>query len=140
MNILLVSELFPFCDAAGELQMLGGGENHMYALGRELSGRHHVAVLTSHVPAATYPEDRFPFHVYTIYNRKTAGKRAANLRYACPPVARVKAYQQPVRRHRSSNIHTCLLSLAQSHKGAGRADRARRVPAFAVGERHLCVA
>ena len=82
MNILLVSELFPFCDAVGELQMLGGGENHMYALGRELSGRHHVAVLTSHVPAATYPEDRFPFHVYTIYNRKTAGKRAANLRYA----------------------------------------------------------
>jgi len=82
VNILLVSELFPFCDDAGELQMLGGGENHMYALGRELSGRHHIAVLTSHVPAAVYPEDRFPFNVYTIYNRKTAGKRAADLRYA----------------------------------------------------------
>jgi glycosyltransferase involved in cell wall biosynthesis len=82
VNILLVSELFPFCDAAGELHMLGGGEHHMYALGRELSRRHHIVVLTSHVPAATYPEDRFPFHVCTIYNRKTAGKRAANLRYA----------------------------------------------------------
>ena len=82
MNILLVSEFFPFCDAAGELQMPGGGENHMYALGRELSGRNHVAVLTSDVPATTYPEDRFPFRVYTVYNRKTAGQGSADLRYA----------------------------------------------------------
>lgn len=82
MNILLVSEFFPFCDIAGELQMPGGGEYHMYALGRELSGRNHVAVLTSQVPAAAYPEDQFPFRVCTVYNRKTTGQGSADLRYA----------------------------------------------------------
>ena len=82
MRILLVSELFPFCDALGELHIPGGGENHMYAVGRELSRNNQVAVLTSQVPAATYPDDKFPFQVYSIYNRKTAAHRPENLRYA----------------------------------------------------------
>jgi glycosyltransferase involved in cell wall biosynthesis len=82
LNILLVSEFFPFCDAAGELQMPGGGENHMYALGRELSPTNHVTVLTSRVPIATYPKDRFPFRVRTIQNRKVVGLGLADLQYA----------------------------------------------------------
>lgn len=82
LNILLVSELFPFCDAAGELQMPGGGENHMYAVGRGLASSNQVGVLTSEIPGATYPEDQFPFHLFPVYNRKTAAHRAEDVRYA----------------------------------------------------------
>ena len=82
MNVLLVSEFFPFCDATGELQMPGGGENHMYAIGRELSRTNSVAVLTSQVPASAYPESLFPFAVQGVYNPKTAGQGSADFRYA----------------------------------------------------------
>ncbi|MGZ4892680.1 MAG: glycosyltransferase family 4 protein [Halobacteriota archaeon] len=82
MRILLVSELFPFCDAAGELQIPGGGENHMYAVGRELVSRNQVTVLTSRMPEAVYPNDQFPFKVRAVDNRKTSAHRSEDLRYA----------------------------------------------------------
>ena len=82
MRILLVSELFPFSNAAGELQIPGGGENHMYAVGRELASRNQVTVLTSRVPAASYPNDQFPFKVRTVNNRKTSAHHSEDLRYA----------------------------------------------------------
>lgn len=82
MRILLVTELFPYCDAQGELHIPGGGENHMYAVGRELTRCNEVAVLTSQMPTAVYPDDEFPFRIYTVQNRKTAAHRPENLRYA----------------------------------------------------------
>ncbi len=82
MRILLVSELFPFCDDAGELNIQGGGENHMYALSRELAHDNDVAVLTSRVPSASYPSNRFPVSLYTVHNRKTASHRSEDLRFA----------------------------------------------------------
>ena len=82
MKILLVSELFPFCNNAGEVNIQGGGENHMYALSRELAHDNDVAVLTSHVPQASYPSDRFPFRIHTIPNRKTAAHRSEDIRFA----------------------------------------------------------
>ena len=54
----------------------------MYALGRELSASNQVAALTSSVPTATYPDDHFPFPVYTVYNRKMAAGQPEDLRYA----------------------------------------------------------
>ena len=77
-----MSELFPFCDATGDLYVQGGGENHMYALARELSASNMVAAVTSSMPAATYPHDRFPFQVYTVYNRKMVTGQPEDLRYA----------------------------------------------------------
>jgi len=82
VRILLISELFPFCNAAGELQIPGGGENHMYAVGRELASQNQVTVLTSRVPTASYPGDKFPFEVHTVNNRKTTAHRPEDLRYA----------------------------------------------------------
>ncbi len=82
MKILFAAELFPFCDAAGELQIQGGGEINTYALARELSNRNQVAVLTSEMPRSTYPPDIFPFAVHHVYNRKTVAQRPENLRYA----------------------------------------------------------
>jgi len=94
MRILLISELFPFCNAAGELQTPGGGENHMYAVGRELASRNQVAVLTSRVPAASYPDDEFPFQVHTVSNRKTATHRSEDLRYAIRLAKEIKRTSQ----------------------------------------------
>lgn len=82
MRILLVSELFPFCNDAGDLNIQGGGENHMYALSRELARDNDVAVLTSRVPSASYPSDRFPFDMHTVSNRKTAAHRSEDVRFA----------------------------------------------------------
>ncbi|MDD1721225.1 MAG: glycosyltransferase family 4 protein [Euryarchaeota archaeon] len=77
-----MSELFPFCDDEGDMIIQGGGENHMYALSRELAHNNDVAVLTSSVPSASYPSDRFPFYVHTVPNRKTASHRSEDLRFA----------------------------------------------------------
>ncbi len=54
----------------------------MYALSRELARHNDVAVLTSRVPSASYPPDRFPFKVHTVPNRKTATNRPENVRFA----------------------------------------------------------
>jgi len=82
VRILLVTELFPFCDGRGELHIPGGGETHMYAVGRELAQNNEVAILTSEIPGALYPADRFPFRVHTVRNRKTTTNRPENMRYA----------------------------------------------------------
>jgi glycosyltransferase involved in cell wall biosynthesis len=82
LKILFAAELFPFCDAAGELQIQGGGEINTYALARELSNSNQVAVLTSEMPESTYPNDLFPFAVHSVYNGKTVAQRPENLRYA----------------------------------------------------------
>ncbi len=82
MRILLVSELFPFCNDAGDLNIQGGGENHMYALSRELARNNDVGVLTSHVPSASYPSRRFPFPIHTVPNRKTATGQSEDVRFS----------------------------------------------------------
>jgi glycosyltransferase involved in cell wall biosynthesis len=94
VHILLVSELFPFCDAAGELQIPGGGENHMYAVGRELASRNQVTVLTSRVPEASYPSHKFPFNVLTVDNKKTSAHRSEDLRYAIRLAKELKRISQ----------------------------------------------
>ena len=94
MRILLISELFPFCDAAGELVIQGGGENHMYAVARELAARNQVTALTSQVPAAAYPHDKFPFQVRTVPNRKTTAHRPEDLRYAIRLAKEIKRISQ----------------------------------------------
>ncbi len=82
MKILLVSELFPFCNEKGELSIQGGGENHMYAVGRELARENSVTVMTSGIPSASYPSERFPFELLSVPNRKTARSRSEDLRFA----------------------------------------------------------
>ncbi|MEI7827894.1 MAG: glycosyltransferase family 4 protein, partial [Euryarchaeota archaeon] len=82
MKILFTAELFPYCDAAGELQIQGGGEINTYSLARELSNNNEVAVLTSEMPESRYPKELFPFAVHSVYNGKTVVQRPENLRFA----------------------------------------------------------
>ncbi len=82
MRILLVTELFPFCSDAGDLSVQGGGENHMYALSRELAHDNKVAVLTSRIPSAKHPSTRFPFDVHTVPNSKTTTNRSEDVRFS----------------------------------------------------------
>jgi glycosyltransferase involved in cell wall biosynthesis len=94
VRILLISELFPFCNAADELEIQGGGENHMYAIAHELAARNQVTVLTSQVPAAGYPHDKFPFQVRTVRNRKTTAHCPEDLRYAIRLAKEIKRISQ----------------------------------------------
>jgi len=82
LKILFTAELFPYCDAAGELQIQGGGEINTYSLARELSNNNEVAVLTSEMPESRYPKELFPFAVHSVYNGKTVVQRPENLRFA----------------------------------------------------------
>ena len=78
----MVSELFPFCNAEGELEVQGGGENHMYAISRELSSNNEITVLTSLIPESVYPDDRFPFEMVKVYNKKITGNGSDRFRFA----------------------------------------------------------
>jgi len=81
LKILMISELFPFCNAEGELNVQGGGENHMYAISRELTGNNEITVLTSLIPESTYPDDRFPFEIVSVYNKKITSNASEGFRF-----------------------------------------------------------
>ena len=81
LKILMISELFPFCSAEGEFEVQGGGENHMYAISRELSCNNEISILTSLIPGSVYPEDRFPFEIVKVYNKKITRNASDGLRF-----------------------------------------------------------
>jgi glycosyltransferase involved in cell wall biosynthesis len=54
----------------------------MYSISRELSSENEITVLTSLIPRSTYPEDRFPFEIVKVHNKKTVNNGSGDLRFA----------------------------------------------------------
>jgi glycosyltransferase involved in cell wall biosynthesis len=81
LKILMISELFPFCSTEGEFEVQGGGENHMYAISRELSCNNEITILTSLIPGSIYPNDKFPFEIVNVYNKKIVSNGSDRFRF-----------------------------------------------------------
>ena len=54
----------------------------MYAISRELSSNNEITVLTSLIPRSVYPDDRFPFEIVKVYNKKITGNGSDRFRFA----------------------------------------------------------
>jgi glycosyltransferase involved in cell wall biosynthesis len=66
----------------------------MYSISRELSSDNEITVLTSLIPRSTYPEDRFPFEIVKVYNKKTVNKGSGDLWFALRLSSKIRHLQE----------------------------------------------